>query len=281
MNTKTIDSKSSYRNNKNSNQRDPLVQSKVSLDTFKTPIWKRSFDLILSGIALIILFPLLMIIALLIKLDSNGSIFYTSKRVGYGYKTFDFYKFRTMRVGADKELQELKKEFNQYQTTQKEVSTQEEQLCKGCITGNCTQLAADNQIICEHKFIKTNSNEQPAFVKLKKDPRITKLGQFLRNTSIDELPQLINILKGDMSIVGNRPLPTYEAELLTTDSAIQRFAAPAGLTGLWQVRKRGQKSMSDTERKSLDNEYAQNYSFLMDVKLILQTLKVFIQKENV
>jgi lipopolysaccharide/colanic/teichoic acid biosynthesis glycosyltransferase len=84
-----------------------------------------------------------------------------------------------------------------------------------------------------------------------------------------------------MSIVGNRPLPTYEAELLTTDYGAQRFAAPAGLTGLWQVRKRGQKSMSETERKDLDNEYAQNYSFLMDVNLILQTLKVFIQKENV
>lgn len=290
MNIETINTKPLYINNNSSpltNSTDdleksyPLVQLEVSLDTFKTPIWKRSFDLILSVIALIILSPLLIIIALLIKLDSKGSIFYTSKRVGSGYKVFDFYKFRTMRVGADKELQGLKKEFNQYQTAPKEISTQAEQLCKDCITSNCTQLAADNQTICEHKFIKTSNNEQTAFVKLKKDPRITKLGQFLRNTSMDELPQLINILKGDMSIVGNRPLPTYEAELLTTDYSAQRFAAPAGLTGLWQVRKRGQKNMSEKERKDLDNEYAQNYSFLMDVNLIFQTLKVFIQKENV
>ena len=120
-----------------------------------------------------------------------------------------------------------------------------------------------------------------AFVKIKNDPRITKLGAFLRNTSIDELPQLFNILKGDMSVVGNRPLPLYEAEILTTDNGSPRFSAPAGLTGLWQVRKRGQDSMSEEERKSLDNEYAQNYSFWMDIKLIFQTLGVFIQKENV
>ncbi|MDC0231548.1 sugar transferase, partial [Aureispira] len=115
----------------------------------------------------------------------------------------------------------------------------------------------------------------------KNDPRVTKIGRFLRNSSIDELPQLINILKGDMSIVGNRPLPLYEAEVLTTDESSQRFSAPAGLTGLWQVRKRGKDNMSDDERKSLDNEYAQSYSFWMDIKLIFQTLGVFIQKENV
>ena len=150
-----------------------------------------------------------------------------------------------MRIGAEGELEELKKSLNQY--------------------GEDT----DNQ-------------SEAVFVKLKKDPRVTRLGKFLRNTSLDELPQLYNIIKGDMSIVGNRPLPLYEAEqLLKDDLMARRFQAPAGLTGLWQVRRRGQKNMSEEERKRLDNEYALNYSFSMDFKLILQTLKVFIQKESV
>ena len=103
----------------------------------------------------------------------------------------------------------------------------------------------------------------------------------MRNTSIDELPQLLNILKGDMSIVGNRPLPLYEGEKLTTDQSVQRFLAPAGLTGLWQVNKRGKGKMSNEERADLDNRYAEEWSLWLDVKLIFRTLGVFIQKENV
>lgn len=246
--------------------------------SFAVPYWKRSFDILFSGIALLLLSPILIIVAILIKLDSKGPVLYASKRVGRGYKVFNFYKFRTMRTGADKELHQLKKELNQYQKEQKEPSMNK---CEKCSSEKCTQLVVDNQIICEQQFINNSKNNQTAFVKLKGDPRITKLGRFLRNTSIDELPQLFNILKGDMSIVGNRPLPLYEAELLTTDQDVQRFAAPAGLTGLWQVRKRGQDNMSEEERKKLDNTYAQNYSLIMDIKLIIQTLGVFVQKENV
>jgi len=244
------------------------------------PFWKRTFDILCAGSALLLLSPLLIIVAICIKLDSKGGIFYTSKRVGRAYQIFDFYKFRTMRDGADKELLNLKKDLNQYQSN-KESSNFIDNDCESCKVGNCTQLVVDDQIICEKQVIKSNRQSSVAFVKLKDDPRITKLGQFLRNTSIDELPQLINILKGDMSIVGNRPLPLYEAEGLTTDHGSPRFAAPAGLTGLWQVRKRGKGNMSEEERKNLDNEYAQNYSFWMDFRLIIQTLGVFIQKENV
>ncbi|RZL46780.1 MAG: sugar transferase, partial [Pedobacter sp.] len=119
------------------------------------------------------------------------------------------------------------------------------------------------------------------FVKFKNDPRITKIGAFLRKTSLDELPQLINVFIGDMSLVGNRPLPLYEAERLTTNKWSERFNGPAGLTGLWQISKRGQKDMSEVERKELDNYYASNYSLLLDLKIILKTFPALIQKEAV
>lgn len=203
---------------------------------YSIPLVKRAIDILISASALIFLSPLLIIVAVLIKLDSKGSIFYTSKRVGTGYKIFDFYKFRTMRTDADKEVSTL---------------------------------------------IKNNQYGNSAFFKLKNDPRVTKLGNFLRNTSIDELPQLLNVLKGEMCLVGNRPLPLYEAELLTTNEWSTRFLGPAGLTGLWQVTKRGKKDMSEVERKELDNYYAANFSLAMDVKIILQTFPALIQKEKV
>src|SRR5690606_13962771 len=159
------------------------------------------------------------VIALLIKLESKGPIIYKSKRAGTGYRIFDFYKFRSMVVDADKKLQELSKISNQYASEESN----------------------------------RKSSEPLAFVKIKNDPRVTKIGNFIRNTSIDELPQLFNVLKGDMSIVGNRPLPLYEAELLTSNLWAMRFVGPAGITGLWQVSKRGKSKMSDEERKELDN----------------------------
>jgi lipopolysaccharide/colanic/teichoic acid biosynthesis glycosyltransferase len=247
------------------------------LTTFRLPLWKRLFDILAAGTALLLLSPLLLIIIVLIKLDSKGPIFYISKRVGTGYKIFDFYKFRSMRVDADKELDTID-DLNQYNNNTETIDL--DQMCEGC-DGSCLQLFMDIKFVCENIFNRYQKETNSDFVKIKNDPRITKLGRFLRNTSIDELPQLLNILKGDMSVVGNRPLPLYEAEQLTTDDFSQRFMAPAGLTGLWQVRKRGQGEMSAEERKKLDNEYAQNFSFKMDVQLIYQTLFVFIQKENV
>src|ERR1700692_3772200 len=96
----------------------------------------------------------------------------------------------------------------------------------------------------------------PVFFKINNDPRITKVGAFLRNTSLDELPQLLNVLLGNMSLVGNRPLPLYEAATLTTDDWAKRFMAPAGITGLWQIKKRGKEDMSVEERINLDIVYA-------------------------
>jgi lipopolysaccharide/colanic/teichoic acid biosynthesis glycosyltransferase len=138
------------------------------------------------------------------------------------------------------------------------------------------------QIICEQQYIESKKNKAgAAFIKIANDPRITRLGMFLRNTSIDELPQLYNVLRGDMSIVGNRPLPIYEAEKITTDEYAARFIAPAGITGLWQVSKRGKGNMSESERKALDIEYAQKFSFRKDLYILLKTVPAMFQKENV
>lgn len=119
------------------------------------------------------------------------------------------------------------------------------------------------------------------FVKLADDPRITRVGRFIRKFSLDELPQLLNILRGDMSIVGNRPLPLYEAERLTRDEWSLRFMAPAGLTGLWQVTKRGKSDMSVEDRIALDVQYSKHHNLWIDLKIILLTFSAFIQHENV
>ena len=137
-------------------------------------------------------------------------------------------------------------------------------------------------VLAEDFEKKKEAEKNNIFVKLENDPRITKVGRIIRKYSIDELPQLFNILKGDMSVVGNRPLPLYEAEKLTADESIDRFIAPAGLTGLWQVMKRGDSGrMSAEERKQLDIIYGQTFSFLLDCKILLKTFTAFIQKENV
>ena len=151
------------------------------------------------------------------------------------------------------------------------------------ISDDEVMLVGDDYVVAESDFAKEKQEEiESAFVKIENDPRITKVGKFIRKYSIDELPQLFNILKGDMSIVGNRPLPLYEAEKLTADKSIDRFMAPAGLTGLWQVEERGKGGMmSAEERKQLDIEYGRNYSFKMDMQIIFRTLTAFVQKNNV
>jgi len=144
-------------------------------------------------------------------------------------------------------------------------------------------LVGDDFVMAESDYNKKKEEDiNNAFVKIENDPRVTKVGQFIRKYSIDELPQLFNILKGDMSVVGNRPLPLYEAEKLTADSNIDRFMAPAGLTGLWQVEERGKGgNMSAEERKQLDILYGQTYCFTLDMKILFRTIFAFVQKENV
>jgi lipopolysaccharide/colanic/teichoic acid biosynthesis glycosyltransferase len=242
------------------------------------PFWKRTIDIIGSGIAIILLSPVLAVIALLLKLEyPTAAIFYAANRVGQNYRIFPLFKFRSMVPNADGLIDKLG-HLNMYQG-----ATQPQNLCQDCLrtgkTCNGEKLFYDKKIVCENLFIEHKGSKQ-AFFKIKRDPRITPLGNFIRNTSLDELPQLFNILRGDMSIVGNRPLPLSEAEKLTTDRSIKRFLAPAGLTGLWQVTKRGQSNVSEQERVDLDNEYAENFSFMLDMKIIFLTIPAMLQSES-
>jgi lipopolysaccharide/colanic/teichoic acid biosynthesis glycosyltransferase len=125
-----------------------------------------------------------------------------------------------------------------------------------------------------------NDSELARFFKVKDDPRITRVGRILRNSSLDELPQLYNVLIGDMSLVGNRPLPLYEAESMTTNALAERFLAPAGMTGLWQIQKRGKDQMSENERIRLDLDYANKSNILMDMWIMANTPQAIIQKTN-
>ncbi len=262
------------------------VSTKVA-PVYKLPVFKRIFDITFSGLALLLLSPVFLLISLLIRLESKGPVFYYSLRVGSGYKVFKFYKFRSMFTGADKRLKDLS-HLNQYNTAKPgEVAAPVvvNLLCECCeqAGSSCIKpLYADNMVVCETIYNQMKeSNTDSAFIKIKNDPRITRIGGFIRNLSIDELPQLWNVFIGDMSIVGNRPLPLYEAERITTDRYSLRFLAPAGITGLWQVEKRGRGEMSEAERLSLDNNYAKSHSFLNDIRLILRTIPALFQSENV
>lgn len=270
-----------------------------SLTEFRLPLWKRTFDILASGSAILCLSPILILTALAIRTESNGKIVYKSKRVGSNYKIFDFYKFRSMYSDADKRLAEYQ-QLNQYTKNIAEEEFKDSSSAAEISQRSCSSeqkqeqeqeqeqeqdilLFSDNLSTSENNYLKTKRTERSnAFFKLENDPRITRVGHFIRKYSIDELPQLFNILKGDMSVVGNRPLPLYEAELLTSDEYVQRFMGPAGLTGLWQVEKRGGAGkMSAEERKQLDIKYAKEFSFRMDMRIIIKTFTAFIQKEDV
>ena len=270
---------------------------KYGILKFKIPIWKRLFDIVFSTLAIIVLSPVFLITAIAIKLESKGPVLFKSKRVGTNYRIFDFLKFRSMYMDAEHQLKELSKEHNQYTEANEPKTTitaplgdqaEMEMMDQGMasemmISDEEIMLVGDDFVVAESDFNKKKEEEiNNAFIKIEDDPRITKVGKFIRKFSIDELPQFFNILKGDMSIVGNRPLPLYEAEKLTADSSIDRFMAPAGLTGLWQVEERGRGgAMSAEERKQLDIIYGQTYNFLLDLKIILRTFRAFVQKGNV
>jgi len=205
-------------------------------------ILKRSSDLIISALAIGLLLPLWLLVALLIKLDSKGAVFYTQERVGMDGRLFLLYKFRTMVADADAEL------HREYQ--------------RAFIAGRAEANLG---------------NEQKPTYKLLADPRITRVGKFLRKTSLDEVPQLLNELLGDMSIVGPRPPIPYEVEAYELWHR-KRLDMKPGLTGLWQVSGRNRLSFEEMVR--LDLFYIENWSLLLDLQIILRTGFVMLGREG-
>ena len=195
---------------------------------------KRIFDLVDSLVAVIVLSPILLVIALAIRLEDRGPILYRAQRVGRGGKPITVYKFRSMRMNADRledmltpeELEEYKKNF-----------------------------------------------------KLEHDPRITKVGAFLRKTSLDELPQLFNILSGTLSLVGPRPVLQEETELYGDKRNLLLSCKP-GLTGLWQVSGRSNVTYENGRRQALELQYVSQRSLWLDIKILFWTVGAVVRMDG-
>ena len=200
---------------------------------------KRTADVVLAAAALVLLAPVWLLVALLIKLDSRGPILYRQERVGMDGRVFLFLKFRTMRTDSDDRA------HREYQ--RKYIAGQPE-----------TNLGDD---------------AKPVY-KMRADPRVTRVGRFLRRLSLDELPQLLNVLRGDMSVVGPRPPIPYEVEAYALRHR-RRLDMKPGLTGLWQVSGRNRLSFEEMVR--LDLYYIENWSLWLDLKIILRTIPVMLR----
>jgi len=190
-------------------------------------------DLLIAGTALVALFPLLILVAIVIKLDSKGPVFFIQKRVGYNRRLFSLIKFRTMVVNAEARLKEI-----------------------------------------EH----LNEKQGPIF-KIRNDPRLTRVGRWLRKTSVDEFPQFINVVLGDMSLVGPRPLSLRDAVGLEEAWQKRRFSVKPGITGLWQVS--GRSNLSFEQWMRLDVEYIDQWSLTLDCQILLRTVPAVITGNGV
>jgi exopolysaccharide biosynthesis polyprenyl glycosylphosphotransferase len=203
---------------------------------------KRASDIIIASAAFLLLCPFWLIIAVLIKLDSRGPIFYKQERVGMDGRIFLFYKFRTMHVNSD----------------------------------DATHREYQRKYIAGSPDTNLGDDERPAY-KLLTDKRITRVGRVLRRLSLDELPQLLNVLGGDMSIVGPRPPIPYEVEAYELWHR-KRLDMKPGLTGLWQVSGRNRLTFDEMVR--IDLFYIENWSLLLDLKIILRTLPVMLRGDD-
>jgi len=202
---------------------------------------KRLIDIVGSITALVLFAPLMLVTAMLIKLDSPGPIIFKQKRLGKKGMAFTFYKFRSMQAGNSAQVH---KEF-----------------VMKLISGN-------------HSEINNGDAENPLY-KIKEDPRITRVGKFIRKTSIDELPQLVNVLIGDMSMVGPRPPLAYEAEKYKSWHLNRILEMKPGITGLWQVDGRSRTDFNESVR--LDLKYLHTWSLFLDVKILIKTVQEVLQ----
>lgn len=200
----------------------------------------RSLDLVLAVLVLVGLSPVLLIIAIVVRRDSAGPAIFRQKRVGKDQKEFELYKFRTMSTGADPARH------------------------RAYVTALLTSDA--------------RSPEDGGLYKLSGDDRITGVGRFLRSWSLDELPQLVNVLRGQMSLVGPRPVIPYEVEQYP-ESYLPRFLVKPGLTGLWQVSGRNERTYD--EMVCADIEYAEHRTLWLDLKILVKTIPVVLGRRGV
>lgn len=200
---------------------------------------RRCFDFLVAAVLLLVASPLLILIALAIRIDSKGPVLFRQRRVGRDRREFTILKFRTMRHDAD--------------------ATRHRKYVQTLIGGN-------------------SQAERGRLYKLSVDDRITRVGRFLRSWSLDELPQLINVLRGEMALVGPRPVIPYEVEMYPEDY-LRRFAVKPGLTGLWQVSGRNERTYD--EMVSFDIEYAEADSLLLDLRILLKTVPVVLRRQGV
>ena len=190
---------------------------------------KRALDLVVAGIALLLVLPTLIVASIAIKLTSPGPVFFLQERIGLNKRRFKIFKFRTMVQNAETLMAQLEKH---------------------------------------------NEVSGPVF-KIKNDPRITSIGKFLRRSSIDELPQLLNVLKGDMSLVGPRPLPVRDYEGFNEDWQRRRFSVKPGITCLWQVG--GRSGVSFNQWMLLDMQYMDEWSLWLDFKILFKTIPAVLK----
>jgi exopolysaccharide biosynthesis polyprenyl glycosylphosphotransferase len=205
-----------------------LTLTSIPIDQTQLLI-KRLIDIILSTIILIIITPLFPIIAIIIKLNDNGPVFFIQERVGLNKRLFKLIKFRTMVVNAENVINEIEK---------------------------------------------LNEVSGPVF-KIKNDPRLTRIGKFLRRTSLDELPQFFNVVKGEMSLVGPRPLPVRDYQCFDQNWHRRRFSVRPGITCLWQVK--GRSDIPFEKWMELDMEYIDNWSIWLDLEILARTIPAVIR----
>jgi lipopolysaccharide/colanic/teichoic acid biosynthesis glycosyltransferase len=202
---------------------------------------KRSMDLFIGATALIALSPILALIAIIVRLDSPGPAFFRQTRIGMRGRPFEMWKFRTMAHGAS--------------------------------DGPHRDLVLPMVRGCAGDEPKRGTGSTERMYKLADDPRITRVGRWLRKISLDELPQLFNVLRGEMSLVGPRPPTTYEYEAYDTWQ-LERLEMPQGMTGLWQVS--GRNRLSYRRMHELDIEYARRWSLWLDLKILAVTLRAVV-----
>ena len=217
-----------------------MLEDSINNSPFKLHI-KRAIDVAGSIFALLVLSPLIFMTALLIKADSKGPVIFRQVRLGEKGVPFTFYKFRSMNVDATDQIHR-------------------DYVLK-LIDG-------------KHSAINNGNNENPLY-KILSDPRVTSVGKFIRKTSIDELPQLYNVLKGDMSLVGPRPPLAYEAEKYQAWHLRRILEMKPGITGLWQVEGRSRTGFDEAVR--LDVRYIQTWSLFLDIKILFKTVKEVLQ----